>query len=128
MKEPKQVLAAGTRVVTHEHLESTEGMFVSAAHLLSRKPNATGVVKGCAAGHGGDVYWVNHEDGSIVAVYSWSEFELCGPLPAAEEAELKQHDFRAITSGPYALTGSACCTKCGLIVHGQTDRPCVKAR
>jgi hypothetical protein len=82
MEEPDQVLGAGTKVITHEVLGSITGMLVKQHHLDNRRPNTPGVIGGWVPGHGGDVYWVSHEDvpGKPIAVYCWTEFELV-PAP-----------------------------------------------
>jgi hypothetical protein len=76
MEQPRRLLIEGTRVRTHEVLESTNGMMVNPLHLSARKPNAEGVVEGCVPGHGGDVYWVRHEGDDVAATYCFTEFEL----------------------------------------------------
>lgn len=83
MEEPKHILESGTRVVTNDPLGSTSGMLVNPKHLECRRGGARGVVRGWVAGHGGDVYWVEHEDGTVGA-YCWSEFEF-----APEEAAVR---------------------------------------
>ena len=40
----------------------------------NREPNKIGTVMGLVAGHGGDVWWVKHEDGTVSA-YMFTEFE-----------------------------------------------------
>ena len=44
-------------------LESALGMFVAWRHLSVRRVGVTGTITGCVPGHGGDVWWVQH-DGS----------------------------------------------------------------
>ena len=74
MKAPQYILIAGTPIITNAQLESTEGMFVVARHLDARKTNILGTIKGYVPGHGGDVYYVEHEPGDV-AVYCYTEFE-----------------------------------------------------
>ena len=74
MQEPAEILSPGTKIVTDKVLGSTAGIFVRPLYLEARRPNAKGTIKNWVAGHGGDVYWVEHEDGAI-AVYGWMEFE-----------------------------------------------------
>jgi len=76
MKQPAQILADGTRVVTHERLESTGGMLIKRQHLDARRANQPGVIKGWVPGHGGDVYWVQHDGDGPAAAYCFTEFEL----------------------------------------------------
>jgi hypothetical protein len=77
MESPKYVLEHGTEVITHEVLGTTSGILVKNHHLDARKPSTLGVIRGWVAGHGGDIYWVQHgkDFGEDVAVYCWSEFE-----------------------------------------------------
>ncbi len=75
MESPTYILAPKTKIITHEKLDSTGGMFVAKQHLDARKPSTTGLIIGPIGGHGGDVYSVHHEDGSI-ACYCYTEFEL----------------------------------------------------
>ncbi|HBI25646.1 MAG: hypothetical protein UT41_C0001G0234 [Candidatus Wolfebacteria bacterium GW2011_GWC2_39_22] len=55
-------------------LKSTKGMLVKHEYLAARKAGATGIVMGFVPGHGGDVWWIKHEDGSIGA-YCFNEFK-----------------------------------------------------
>lgn len=78
MIEPAQVLGAGTKVITHETLGSITGMLVKPQHLDARRPSTVGTIGGWVPGHGGDVYWVEHDTvaGKPIAVYCFTEFEL----------------------------------------------------
>jgi len=49
------------------------GYMVSAKHLKARRMGDTGIVRGMVQGHGGEVFAVQHNDGSI-AVYRHDEF------------------------------------------------------
>lgn len=75
MNEPNEVLATGTKIQTHKQLEAPTGFIVKARYLEARRTNSFGVVGGFVPGHGGDVYWVRHDDGEV-AVYGFWEFEL----------------------------------------------------
>lgn len=75
MQEPESILSNGTRVRTDRTLGSTVGMLVKQQYLDARRSNAEGTIKGWVTGHGGDVYWVQHDDGTVAA-YGWMEFEL----------------------------------------------------
>jgi len=55
-------------------LESTRGMMIAAQYLAARKKGATGTVQGYVPGHGGDVWWVRHDDGSVAA-YCYTELK-----------------------------------------------------
>jgi hypothetical protein len=61
----------GVRIKTTT-LGSTKGIFVRQHFLDARKAGVTGTVTGFVSGHGGDVWWVEHED-KTVGVYSVSE-------------------------------------------------------
>jgi|HubBroStandDraft_5_1064220.scaffolds.fasta_scaffold1300916_2 hypothetical protein len=75
MKVPEYILRIGTRVVTHARLGSTRGFIVAQKLLEARRPSALGLIWGVVGGHGGDVYWVKHDDGTGAA-YMSDEFEL----------------------------------------------------
>lgn len=70
----------GLRVITKSNLGSTMGMTVHQRHCSARKPNKEGDVGGWVPGHGGDLWWVNHDDGTV-GVYMFDEFELAPPSP-----------------------------------------------
>lgn len=74
MKERRTVPENGARVVTHAELGSTSGMTVNSRHIEARRPSAKGVIRGWVPGHGGDVWWVEHEDGAVGA-YCFDELE-----------------------------------------------------
>jgi hypothetical protein len=76
MKQPEYTLKNGTRIVTHDALEGTAGIFVNPVHLGARRHGSTGTIAGVVAGHGGDVYWVKHDGYDDLGVYSFTEFEL----------------------------------------------------
>ena len=65
-------IKVGMRVKT-TRLHSTRGMIVKEHHLKVRKAGLEGTVKGYVPGHGGDVWWVEHNDGSVGA-YCFNEF------------------------------------------------------
>lgn len=75
MEAPAKVLNSGTKVRTHEKLDPVVGMMVADKHIMARRTGADGEIIGYVPGHGGDVYWVQH-DGGEAAVYCFSEFEL----------------------------------------------------
>lgn len=75
MEEPKYVFNPGTKIVTHESLGPTTGMLIRQDYLDARQPNKKAVLGSYVGGHGGDVYWAKHEDGTVSA-YGWWEFEL----------------------------------------------------
>lgn len=75
MKEPDYILNPGTRIVTHDVLGSTLGILVKEPYLDARRTSTRAMLGNYVAGHGGDIYWAKHDDGTV-AVYGWQEFEL----------------------------------------------------
>lgn len=73
------------KIRTNPELHLTTGMMIREDYLRNRKPNAVGTIHGYVGGHGGDVWWVIHEDESI-APYMFSEFEPTEPVEAPQEA------------------------------------------
>ena len=65
----------GMRVKTNPQLGETTGMLVVQKHLDACQPNKEGVLGGYVPGHGGDVWWVRHDDGTT-GVYVFDEFDL----------------------------------------------------
>lgn len=55
-------------------LGDAKGMFVKKEHLDVRTIGVKGTVVGYVPGHGGDVWWVKHDDGNVGA-YVFDEFE-----------------------------------------------------
>lgn len=72
---PTYVLEPGTKIITDQVLGTTAGMMVRSDYLAARKPATKAVLGTYVGGHGGDVYWAKHEDGTV-SVYCWTEFEL----------------------------------------------------
>ena len=68
----------GMRVRTAQDVQAygkqVKGMMINAKHLQARRANAIGNVRGYVPGHGGDVWWVEHADGSVAA-YCFNEME-----------------------------------------------------
>lgn len=54
--------------------EQTKGMMINEKHLIARRPNAEGTIRGYVGGHGGDVWWVEHSPDDVAA-YVFTEFE-----------------------------------------------------
>ena len=67
------ILPQGIDVRTAFELGSTDGMFVSSKNLEARKENVPGKIAGYVPGHGGDVYWIKHEDNTVGA---YTEFAI----------------------------------------------------
>lgn len=65
--------AVGMRVrVTQLH--STTGMLIGQKYLDARQAGVTGTLHGYVSGHGGDVWWMKHDDGTESA-YGIREME-----------------------------------------------------
>jgi hypothetical protein len=60
-------------------LGQTTGYMVEAKHLTWRREGEIGTVGGYIPGHGGDCYWVDHDDGTVGA-YAYDEFEPIEPI------------------------------------------------
>jgi hypothetical protein len=65
---------AGLRVKTTE-LGNTIGILVKPQYLDARREGVVGVDQSHVPGHGGDVWWVEHEDTRVVAAYVFTEFD-----------------------------------------------------
>lgn len=63
----------GLKVKTTK-LGDSKGMMVAQEHLDARQPDKEGEVTGYVPGHGGDVWWVKHNDNTTGA-YVFSEFQ-----------------------------------------------------
>lgn len=91
MKQPAFILTNGTKVKTHEKLDSPPGFLVAATHMVQRRPSAEGTIAGVVevvGGHDGDVYWVDHNAGEPSAAYCFTEFELVeAPVEGAPAPE-----------------------------------------
>jgi hypothetical protein len=75
MECPSVILRNHTKVIIHDTIDKDPGFLVKGHHLECRKSSISGIIWGYVPGHGGDVYWVKHEDGTIGA-YCFTEFEL----------------------------------------------------
>jgi len=56
-------------------LESTNGMCIAQKHLNVRQEGVTGTVKSYVPGHGGDVWFVQHDNPTEVGAYCYTELE-----------------------------------------------------
>ena len=74
MKQPSKLPEIGTKLITHKKLDSENGLMIHPLHIANRKRNAPCTYIGYVPGHGGDVWWCKHEDGSVAA-YSFMEVE-----------------------------------------------------
>ncbi len=57
-------------------LDTTDGMMIAPHHLSCRSQGVTGTVKGYVPGHGGDVWFVEHDDSDDVGAYCFNELEV----------------------------------------------------
>ncbi len=53
-------------------LNSTRGFAIRQEYINNRRLGALGIIKGFVGGHGGDVWWVEHD--GTVAPYCFDEF------------------------------------------------------
>ena len=56
-------------------LGETKGFLIAPRHLDCRKAGIAGTVSGYVAGHGGDVWWVKHDDSAEIGAYCFTELE-----------------------------------------------------
>jgi hypothetical protein len=73
------------------HLGNTQGMVIHGRYLRTRRLGATGRTIGWIPGHGGDVWGVEHDDGTVAA-YCINEFEAVGE--GGEDDEANNDDGR----------------------------------
>jgi len=70
-------------------LESTKGMTIHSKHLHPRALGVVGTVKSYVPGHGGDVWFVQHDHSTYVGAYRFTE------LTPAEPGRGQQNDSSA---------------------------------
>jgi len=68
-----QKVEIGIKVIVKK-LESTKGFLIADKHLNIREVGKIGVVLQLVAGHGGDVWFVQQDNG--IAAYCFTEMEL----------------------------------------------------
>jgi len=56
-------------------LAGTRGMTIHEEHLKVRRKGVTGTVLQHVPGHGGDVWFVQHDDSDAVGAYTFTELE-----------------------------------------------------
>ena len=76
----------GMRVKVTGPLASTAGMMIKKPFLDARRVGAFGHIRGYVPGHGGDVWWVEHEDDGYVGAYLFTEIE---PFQQPENPDAK---------------------------------------
>ena len=67
----------GILVRTNKHVDdpdSTKGFLIKEEYITARKSNVAGQVQSYVPGHGGDIWFVRHEDGSVGA-YGFPELD-----------------------------------------------------
>jgi hypothetical protein len=117
MKQPIMILPPGTKVRTYKRLGKTDGMMISPNNLNLRKPNTVGEVSDWVPGHGGDVYWVQHEGDDRPAAYCFTELSLLEPvkvlkaqlrlaLDASHKANRELQDIKTRKPNPALDDGS----------------------
>lgn len=67
----------GMKVVTTK-LGETTGMLIKPRHLDCRSSGITGTVQSYVPGHGGDVWFVQHDGSEDIGAYCYTEFEPLG--------------------------------------------------
>lgn len=77
---------SGTRVKTKGVLGSTDGIFVAAVFLAQRRRSTLGRFKNYVLGHGGDVWLIAHDDGSV-APYAYRELHVYVPVKTHKPGE-----------------------------------------
>jgi hypothetical protein len=82
--------ADGTPVVTNPTIDDCRGFLVKQKHIDARKA-APGIYKGWVPGAGGDIWWVQHEDGSVGA-YVFTEVS---DPPGVKEERPRFRKYRA---------------------------------
>ncbi len=70
-----QNIQKGIEIKTNKKLGDTKGFLINKKNLDARTPNSVGTVLNWVPGHGGDVWWIKHQDNSVGA-YLFNEFEL----------------------------------------------------
>jgi len=75
--DPEKLCATGTLVRTTDVIGGTGGMLVAEKNIAAAREAFLGFLWGYVPGHGGDVWWVRHLDGSA-APYMIHELEVLG--------------------------------------------------
>ena len=81
-----QDVRPGLFVRTNDRVDdpgSTRGFLIKAKYVAARRAGAIGQVVQYVAGHGGDVWFVRHEDGSV-AVYGFPEMDKLEEVPSGD--------------------------------------------
>lgn len=76
--------STGDRILV-TRLGSTTGMTIAQRHLDVRRVGASGTVTGWVPGHGGDVWWVLHDESEEVGAYVVDEMAQISRLIEPEQ-------------------------------------------
>ena len=57
------------------HIGKTTGMIIHQKHLRVRRKGITGTVTSYVPGHGGDVWFVKHDEADVIGAYVFTELE-----------------------------------------------------
>jgi len=69
-------MKAGVRVRVNKKLrKDTKGILIKQCHLDVRKVGVTGTLTNHVPGHGGDVWFVQHEASEAVGAYCYDELD-----------------------------------------------------
>lgn len=69
-------------------LNDTKGMMIAPKHLDARKKGARGIIREFVPGHGGDVWFIKHDDDGQIGAYSFDEFEKVKKFSAKNDKEV----------------------------------------
>lgn len=69
-----EMIEAGKRVRV-SHLEDTTGFIIADRHIDCRKAGMTGTIRSYVPGHGGDVWFVDHDASDDIGAYCFTELE-----------------------------------------------------
>ncbi len=64
----------GLTVKTADTLGTTKGFIMDPSYKAARRSGAVGQVVNYVPGHGGDVWYVQHNDDGEIAAYAYNEF------------------------------------------------------
>src|SRR5579863_6834621 len=81
----------GLRIVTNDSVNkrgATTGMLIAERHLKVRAVGIHGTVVNVVPGHGGDVWFVEHDDSKDVGAYNFAEMEPEGPEDEDEDDDM----------------------------------------
>ena len=82
-------------------LEATKGWLVEQRHLGCRRLNVTGTIRNAVSGHGGYVWWVEHDGSDEVGAYGFPEMTQLLPDedPGADHRGRRHQTRKPLGSG-----------------------------